>query len=164
MAKKAKKKFKVRLFKLYLDELAKLAIKTRASFACEVRHDGCAGQMVPLDFNCQWIHVHSRSSNIVRWDMWNTLCSCGSCHAWAHAHPTEFGKWYEAKYDIRDKHCLTMLAVTPYTWREVAFRAEEDDLLDYLVSINADYLHVSKQYRDRVHKAMERKRLQGESK
>jgi hypothetical protein len=155
MARKPKK-FKAKPFKLYLDELAKLAVKTRAGFACEVKlAEGCTRQMRPLDCDCQWIHIHSRTSNVIHWDMWNTLCACGACHQLAHAHPTVIGEWFKKTYSDRDSYCLARLAIPPHTWKEIDFREEEQDLLDYLVSVNADYLHVQKRYRQRVKRAME---------
>jgi len=138
MAKK--RKFSKRAFKSWLDTLAKICVKTRDDFTCQIQHDGCSGTMVPLDNNCQWCHIISRSSNIFRWDLLDALCGCGQCHSWAHANPTAFGVWFADKYPYRYR-CLN-LPRKNFTWREDDFRQVEVYLLNKAIDLKVDILNI----------------------
>jgi len=149
----AKRKFKAKPFKNWLDILAKVCVKTDANFTCEIRREGCAGRMMPLDKNCQWCHIKSRSSNTYRWLRTNALCGCGHCHQWAHANPDAFGAWF-AEEHLGD-YLFLNFPMHPYTWREDDFKKEERRLLLYAAELNVDPLNVPVSYRTRFMRAME---------
>jgi hypothetical protein len=155
------KKFKVEPFKEWLDVLAKVVVKTRDGFTCQIVHDpACSGTMIPLDKNCQWCHIKSRKSNKTRWDLLNTLTGCGHCHAWAHANPNEFGVWFAAKYPHRDGWINAVQKQPNKTWRQKDFEQIERFLLQKSIDLNVDYLHVNTKYRDRFKRRTEEMRME----
>lgn len=134
-------KFSKKAFREWLDTLAKVCVKTRDDFTCQIQHDDeCAGRMKPLDFNCQWCHVKSKNSYNYRWLLLNILCGCGHCHQWGHANPNEFGVWYADKYPIRN--VLLNMPLKNFTWREADFKDIERRLLEIAIILNVDVLNI----------------------
>lgn len=157
----AKRKFSKRAFKKWLDTLAKVCVKTRDDFTCQIRrpedHTGaCSGKMEPLDKNCQWCHIKSRNSNNLRWVLLNGLCGCGHCHQWAHANPVPFGVWFAENYKVRFDYIN--LQRKNYTWREEDFREVERYLLLKAIDLEVDVMNIpdrGRNYRKRFKKAIE---------
>ena len=149
----AKSKFKARAFKKWLDILAKVCVKTRDNFTCQIGRPGCSGKMDMLDRNCQWCHIKSRSSNNTRWLPVNALTGCGHCHQWEHANPAEFGVWFKRKY-LDDYKFLNRPRPTK-TWREDDFRFVEAELLQFARELKVDPMAVPETYRKRFIKASE---------
>ena len=143
----AKRKFKVKPFKDWLDDLAKVCVKTRDNFTCQFGREGCAGRMIPFDKNCQWCHIQSRKSNNWRWFGFNALTGCGHCHAWAHDKPTEFGFWFAENYPIRNVFLCFPLSNHP--WREPDFRDIEARLMKTAVILKVDYMNFPQRFRGR---------------
>jgi len=148
-----KKKFKATPFKLWLDQLAKICIKTRDNFTCQIQQEGCSGRMQPLDFNCQWCHIKSGRRNNLRWNFMNLLTGCGHCHCWGHDNTNEFGVWFAEKYPLRNEHINLPRYNRP--WSEVDFRLVEKYLIQKCKDFNVDPLHVPQAYRKRFIKAIE---------
>lgn len=150
----AKRKFHKRAFREWLDTLAKVVVKNRDDFTCQIKHDSeCSGTMEPLDNNCQWVHIKSRKSNNTRWNLFNAICGCGHCHAWAHDNPNEFGVWFATKYPELDKY-LNMPRDS-HTWRESNYKLVECQLLRKAIDLEVDFMTVpdrSRGYRDRFRK------------
>jgi hypothetical protein len=135
------KKFSKKAFRSWLDTLAKVCVKTRDNYTCQIKHDDkCAGRMQPLDKNCQWCHIESRSSNNWRWSPLGAICGCGHCHAWAHSKPVQFGIWFADKYPIRN--VLLSMPISNHTWRESDFKDMERRLLEIAVILKVDVLNV----------------------
>ena len=152
----AKRKFSKKAFKKWLDCLAAVVIKTDDNFTCQIRMSkDCAGVMQSLDFNCQWCHLISRSSNNLRWDTWNALTGCGACHQWAHANPTAFGVWFADNYPQRYEY-LNEVRITK-TWKEDDFKEVERKLLQQAVDVEVDYMSMmpSWGYRERLKRKLE---------
>lgn len=146
----AKRKFGKRAFKNWLDTLAKICIKTRDDFTCQIKREGCSGTMQPLDFNCQWCHIKSKKSNDFRFDMLNALCGCAHCHAWAHANPVLFGVWFIETYPYRAEYINRPTKIK--TWREDDFKKIEAGLLQKAIDLEIDSLIVPVRYRKRFMK------------
>ncbi len=156
MAKRSKKAWKE-----WLDFLAKIIVKTRDDFQCQIVHSpACAGTMEPLDFNCQWVHIKSKRSNKMRWILLNAVCGCGSCHAWAHDNPDEFGKWFAAKYPHREKWINKINKEPNKTWRDEDYKKVELYLLEKAIDLNVDYINIPKRYRDRFKRMTEELRME----
>ena len=134
------RKFSKKAIRSWLDTLAKVCVKTRDDFTCQIQHEGCAGAMMPLDNNCQWCHIVSRNSNNLRWVLLNALCGCGHCHQWVHANPTAFGVWFANKYPYRYDYLNAPRKLR--TWREPDFRLIEKQLLLKAIDLEVDVLHV----------------------
>lgn len=50
----------------------------------------------------QHAHVIPRTNLFLRWDIFNALCLCYSCHLfWAHKNPLEFTEWFKNRYPER---------------------------------------------------------------
>lgn len=148
-----RRKFSKRAFKDWLDTLAKVCVKTRDDFTCQIQYDAsCSGTMQPLDHNCQWCHIKSRNSNNLRWDLLNALCGCGRCHQWAHANPNQFGVWFKEKYYYRDGYIN--LPRASKVWREDDFREVESFLLQKAIDLEVDSLTIPERngYRKRFEK------------
>lgn len=123
------KKFRTRPFRKWLDALAATVVKTRDDYTCQIRQSpNCAGVMSPRDRNCQWCHIKSRTSNNLRWLLFNALTGCGACHQWAHANPNEFGVWFSEKYSLMNS-CIN-LPREHFTWHEDDFLKIEAGLLE----------------------------------
>jgi len=156
----AKRKFYKKAFREWLDCLAKVIVKNRDDFTCQIRHDSeCSGKMEPLDFNCQWVHIKSRKSNNLRWSLFNTICGCGHCHTWAHDNPNEFGVWFATKYPQLDQYLN--LPRKSYTWYESDFRLVERQLLQKAIDLDVDYMTVpdrGRGYRNRFIKKIKEMR------
>lgn len=150
----AKRKFHKRAFREWLDTLAKVVVKTRDDFTCQIQHDNeCSGTMKPLDYDCQWLHIKSRKSNNLRWNLFNAMCGCGHCHGWAHDNPIAFGVWFTTKYPELYKY-LNMPRET-HTWRENDYKLIERQLLRKAIDLDVDFLTVpdrGRGYRDRFRK------------
>ena len=137
----AKRKFSKSAFREWLDTLAKVVVKTRDEFTCQINHDeDCSGTMTPLDNNCQWCHIKSKKSYNFRWELLDALCGCGHCHAWAHANPNEFGVWFAKKYSRRNEYLN--IPRDNRTWRECDFWDVEAFLLQKCIDLNVDVLNV----------------------
>ena len=139
------KTFSRKAFREWLDILAKVCVKTRDNFTCQIQrpedHTGaCAGRMQPLDYNCQWCHIISRNSYNWRWSLLNALCGCGHCHNWAHANPVPFGIWFAEKYPIRN--VLLNIPLRNVTWRKSDFEDMERRLVEMAIILNVDILHI----------------------
>lgn len=158
----AKKKFKAKPFKDWLDHLAAVVVKTRDDFTCQIGHtpydkrsNGCAGTMSPGDFNCQCCHIESRNENKTRWDLLNLVTGCGNCHAWAHAHPARFGVWFIQRFPHRDAHINEMLFQPNKTWRQADFEEVEIFLLRKARDLNVDCITVNTRYRVKFRRKIE---------
>ncbi len=154
----AKRKFSKKAFKIWLDNIAKLICKTDDNFTCQIQlSDNCAGQMMPLDFNCQWCHIKSKKSYNVRWLFEDAITGCGSCHAYAHDNPDEFILWFTKTYPHRLKIIDEAMRRPSKTWYESDFRAMETELLLEAKRIGVDYLNMTKWhgYRERLKRKLE---------
>ncbi len=150
------KKFKKGPFRDWLDCLARIVVKTDDNFTCQIQQSpNCAGQMMPLDRNCQWCHIKSRSRNDLRWSLWNAMTGCGQCHQWAHANPDEFGKWYADNYPHRWRVLKEMSVYPLHTWRESEYKYVELELLESAEEVGVDYLNVPVKYRMRLKRKLE---------
>ena len=145
----AKKKFKAKPFKLWLDHLCAVIVKTRDDFTCQIQRPGCAGRMVPGDRNCQWCHIVSRTANKTRWELLNALTGCGHCHQWAHANPVDFGVWFVNKYPYRFDHLREIGMDSNRIWRQSDFKEIERALLKKAIDLEVDYMTVNTTYRDK---------------
>ena len=149
----AKRKFSKKAMVRWLDILAKVCVKTRDGFVCEInitecdhiKCGGCSGRMEPLSYDCQWCHIKSARRYHSRWKLYNALCGCAHCHRWAHDNPTEFGQWFAAIYPDRAKILAEPRELR--TWREEDFRLVEHNLLVLALELNVNALHFPKQYR-----------------
>lgn len=151
----AKRKFHKKAFREWLNTLAKVVVKNRDDFTCQINHDSeCSGTMEPLDNNCQWVHIKSRKSNNTRWNILNAICGCGHCHAWAHDNPNEFGVWFAAKYPELDKYLNMPRQV--HTWREEDYRLIEQQLLLKAIDLQVDYMTVPDRGRNYRNKFIKR--------
>jgi hypothetical protein len=161
-------KFRKKFFKLWLDQLCKVCVKTRDDFTCQIQQcqggkdpitgkfrPGCAGKMTFRDYNCQWCHVKSRSSNNLRWDLLNSICGCGHCHHWAHANPNEFGIWLANKFPARNDYINDRAKEPRKTWREEDFREIERMLLQKCIDLEVSLECFSKKPRKRFIKRLE---------
>ena len=152
----AKKKFKKKPFRAWLDFLAKNVVKADANYTCEIQQaNDCPVNLRPLDKNTQWIHIKSRNSNIVRWDTRNALCGCGQCHQWGHANPNEFGAWFADTYKYRNECINELIRRPPFPWKEEHFRAVERGLLIEAKECNLDYMNCSVDFRLRLKRKLE---------
>ncbi len=152
----AKKKFKKKPFRDWLDCLARIVVKTDANFTCEIQQaNNCPVNLRPLDKNTQWIHIKSRNSNIVRWDTRNALCGCGQCHQWAHSNPNEFGEWFAKNYPYRHEAINELIRRPLQTWREDDYKYYEKALLQEALECRVDYLNVPVKYRMRLKRKLE---------
>ncbi len=150
------RKFKKTPFRKWLDFLAKNVVKADADYICEIQQaNDCPVQLRPLDPNTQWIHIKSRSSNIVRWSLNNALCGCGQCHQWAHANPDEWGTWFAHKYPEREAIINELRRRPPFVWKEEHFRAIEEVLLTEAKNIGLDYMNCSTDFRMRLKRILE---------
>ena len=152
----ATRKFSKKAFKKWLDCLAAIVVKTDDNYTCQIRMSpDCAGAMLPLDRNCQWCHIKSRSSNNLRWDTWNAITGCGACHKWAHDNPNEFGVWFAKNYRHRNEN-LNEPRFTK-TWKEDDFKQVEHDLLKEALDVEVDYMSMmpSWGYRERLKRKLE---------
>jgi len=137
----SRKRFSKKAFRDWLDTLAKVCVKTRDGFTCQIQHDSeCAGTMESLDNNCQWCHIKSKKSYNLRWDFLNILCGCGHCHAWGHSNPNEFGVWFAKKYPWRDEY-INMPRANK-VWREPDFKEVESFLLGKAIDLEVDVLSI----------------------
>lgn len=151
----AKKKFKAKPFKNWLDRVAATVVKTRDGYTCQIVSDGgCAGTMMPGDQNCQCCHIISRSCNNTRWDLLNLITGCAHCHAWAHKYPVQFGVWFAQKYPHRIEYLDIVSRVKSKTWKEDDFRAWEHRLFLKAIDLNVDYLRISPNYRSRFNRVL----------
>lgn len=145
------RKFKKKAFRAWLDELAKIVVKTRARFTCEIQQaNNCPVQLIPLDKNTQWIHIKSRSRNDLRWLLCNALCGCGQCHQWGHANPNEFGQWFTEAYPARNALINRIALRELRTWREQDYRHIEDYLIKKAREVEVDYMNMPVAYRMRL--------------
>lgn len=152
----AKKKFRKKPFRDWLDCLARIVVKTDDNFTCQIRQSpNCAGEMMPLDRNCQWCHIKSRSRNDLRWNEWNAITGCGACHQWAHANPNEFGVWFQHQYPWRYGY-LNDLAKQPlHTWKEDEYKEVEEELLRSAFDLEVDYLNIPERFQMRLKRKLE---------
>ena len=151
-----KTKFKKRPFRDWLDELAKIVVKTDADFTCEIQQaNNCPVKLRPLDRNTQWVHIKSRNSNAVRWLTQNALCGCGQCHQWGHANPNEFGAWFANTYPSRNSFINEVASRPPYPWKEHDYKTAERYLLVEAHAVGVDYMNMPVKYRMRLKRKLE---------
>lgn len=160
------KKFKAKPFQNWLDELAKAVVKFRDNNICQIRQsEGCTGPFQIADpYNCQWVHIYTRNSRFVRWDTYNSICGCGSCHAWGHKNPEEFIAWLKKKYPKRYNYLNTPLQGTPSgagpsrrnvtlgSWKEDTYLMFEQMLIDEAVYLKMPYDKLPQRYWKRYQK------------
>ncbi len=150
------RKFKAKPFKNWLDTLAKVVVKARDDYTCQK----CPTPVVITNpYDCQWAHVYSRNSNIIRWDLLNALTLCGHCHQWGHSCPVEFGVWFAETYPARQAYLIEPIPdwsgqVKPRrqhntNWKEDDFKRIEAYLLQKAVDFDVDYMRVPTSYRAR---------------
>lgn len=152
----AKRKFKKKPFRDWLDCLARIVVKTDDNFTCQIQQSpNCAGQMMPLDRNCQWCHIKSRSRNDLRWDIDNSTTGCGACHQWGHANPNQFGLWFATNYPGRNKLINDIAKLPPFSWKEDDYRTTEEDLLVEAKNISVDYMNIPERFRMRLKRKLE---------
>ena len=145
----AKKKFKATPFKKWLDELARVIVKTRDGWTCQINQPGCAGGMVPGDENCDWHHVVKRSTCglTLYWDLENSLTACRSCHSWAEANQVDCEIWFANKYPYRWDDVQDLKQIKARAWHQSEYEAVELNLLIKAVDYDVDYLHIKPEYR-----------------
>lgn len=154
----AKRKFRKKEFKIWLDCISKITCKTDDNFTCQIRlSNNCSGRMVPFDNNCQWCHIKSKQSYKVRWLAENAITGCGSCHAYAHDNPDEFIVWFKKTYPHRDKIITEVKNKPSKTWREEDFKLMEKELLIEAKSVGVDYINMTEWhgYRMRLKKKLD---------
>lgn len=150
------KKFKKKPFRNWLDALCRIQVKTDANFTCEIQQAyNCPVVLKPLDENTQWIHIKSRNSNIVRWDINNSLCGCGQCHQWGHANPNEFGEWFADAYPGRNQIINQLIRQPSFVWKEDNYKEVEEELLMQCVAVGVDYMNCPVKYRMRLKRKLE---------
>ena len=140
----AKRKFSKKAFKSWLDCIAKLTCKTDDNFTCQIQlSENCAGQMMPLDNNCQWCHIKRKKSYKVRWLPENSITGCGQCHAYAHDNEDEFQEWFRIIYPHRVKIINEAKQRKNKTWYESDFKAMEQELLLEAKRVGVDYINMT---------------------
>ena len=144
-----KKKFKSIPFRNWLDCLAKITIKARDNYTCQIGREGCKGTMEPGSRQCQWCHVRGRKSYNTRWLLENALTGCAHCHAWEHENPVEFGVWFAKNYPERYEEILGWSQWGYGTWREQEFLAEEQYLLGHAILYDVQPETVPEGYRSK---------------
>jgi len=150
------KKFKKKPFRDWLDTLARIVVKTDDNFTCQIQQSpNCAGQMLPLDKNCQWCHIKSRSRNDLRWHCLNNITGCGQCHQWGHANPNDFGVWFAKTYPKRQEIINLIAQQHPHTWYEGEYKAVELSLLTEAKRIGVDYMNIPERFRMRLKRKLE---------
>ena len=150
------KKFAKKPFRDWLDCLARIVVKTDDNFTCQIQQSpNCAGQMMPLDRNCQWCHIKSRSRNDLRWDILNAVTGCGQCHQWAHSNPNEFGEWFVEKYPVRNGVINRWAQKPSHTWYESDYIEVERLLLKEAHEVEVDYLNIPERFRMRLKRKLE---------
>ena len=136
------KKFNKKAFKLWLDNLCKIVVKTRDGYQCRK----CKKLIIDI-YNCQWCHVRSRKSNILRWDLFNTFTLCGTCHAFAHDNPNEGWSWIS---DGIHDYLQEKMNQPTTTWREVDFLKVEYALLEKAIDLDVDPMNMPLVHRKRL--------------
>ena len=46
-------------------------------------------------------HIVGRKNLLLRWDVFNVLCLCRSCHSWGHLNPKKFNSWVQRTFPGR---------------------------------------------------------------
>lgn len=76
--------------------------------------DNLVSQIVRYKGHCEWCgtkqgqlqcaHYVGRANHTLRFDLFNVLCLCATCHRKGHNDPQGFVKWFEAKFPNRAKY------------------------------------------------------------
>ena len=153
----AKKKFKATPFKKWLDELARVIVKTRDGWTCQINQPGCAGGMVPGDENCDWHHIIPRSECglALRWSPLNSLTSCRNCHTWVTEHKELTDVWFASKYPVRDMIIRERHIRPIRTWHREDYERVEDVLIRAAIRGNVDYLNIKPEHRAKFKRKVE---------
>ena len=139
----AKKKFKKRPFKKWLDNLCKNVIKARDGRVCQK-----CGVRIINPYDCQWSHIKSRKANATRWLLTNALTLCGRCHAWAHANPDEYGLWFASQWPQSARINIEE-AMNIHPWKQWDFEDAERYLLEKSIDFDMPIEWLEKQYQVR---------------
>ena len=150
-----KKKFNRKAFVDWLDVLAKVCVKTRDEFVCQIEchHPDCPGKMQPLNYDCQWCHIKSKKSYQWRWDLINAVCGFSKCHERWHS-DGRIGDWFAKKYPDRDEY-LSRHKPIKSSWKEKDFREIESYLLQKTKDLEVDPDVVPVNYRKRFIRKIE---------
>lgn len=132
----------------WLDHLAAVVVKTRDGYACQIRHQGCTGE------GLHWCHVEPKGAmgKNVRWETFNALAGCPSCHRWTHAEPKAFKAWFFSKFRLGYLAIQYMNLSVPKTWRQEDYGTAEDRLISEAIKYEVDYLNISPKYRAKFKK------------
>lgn len=149
------KKFKARVFQMWLDSLASNVIKFRDGYKCQIGQK-CNGQVITDPYDCQWVHIYGRLSKYVKWDAIDAVCGCGACHRWGHDNPEEFIKWFKKKYPARYEYLnepvngVPRRSVTLGSWKEDDYLAIEKKLLVLALNIKMPYERLPERWKSVV--------------
>jgi len=76
----------------------------------------------------QWSHLITRRKWRTRWDPYNSVAMCRSCHARHHKQgPEEYTLWFLQKYGVAEYESLCFIAKAPIT------SAERRELIDRML-------------------------------
>ena len=117
----AKKKFKAKPFKDWLDSLCRVAVKTRDEYTCQK----CGA--VVQGIRCHWHHIIMRKLNHTRWDLLNGITFCDKCHRKWEEGP-ELQVWFKETYPVRYDYITTKDRHIG-TWKQWDFEAIEEYLI-----------------------------------
>jgi hypothetical protein len=143
----AKKKFKAKPFKLWLDSLARLLVKTRDEWCCQYEH--CEGPIGVME----WHHVRYRTLNHLRWEIDNGITFCSSCHRKWHNGPM-LQVWFEDTFPNRFIRIYTKPPLIG-TWKEQDFLDVQDELVGLCIEYEVDPSRLSGSNGKRLVKLME---------
>ena len=149
--------FKTKAFKDWLDELCRVAIKTRDGFTCQIGRPGCSGAMSPDDKNCDWHHIIPRSEGglIFKWSLCNSITSCRNCHTWVHEHRKLTKIWFASSYPLRNALIEGMHKYSVRTWRRGDYEKVEGCLIRAATQWNVDYLNIKPEHRAKFKRKVE---------
>lgn len=124
------KKFKVKPFKDYLDDMARVACKARDDYTCQKCHKTVSGH----DAHCH--HIRTRNYNHLRWDLVNLITLCSGDHDWV-GEGAMGGVWVKDTFPWRYDYVYSKPRHKG-TWKEADFREIEDYLIGKLVDFEAE--------------------------
>ena len=138
----AKKKFKAKPFKDWLDFLCRLAVKTRDEYTCQKCDMSVQG------YHCHWHHIIMRKLNHTRWDLLNGITFCDKCHRKWEEGP-ELQVWFSKTFPVRYAYITTKPRHIG-TWKEWDFVEVEEMLLRKLADLEFDWDNVPEAKRSRL--------------
>jgi hypothetical protein len=147
----AKKKFKAKSFKVWLDCLARLLVKTRDEWTCQ--YDECQGPVGVME----WHHIRYRTLNHLRWDLNNGITLCSSCHRKWH-NGAKLQVWFERTFLARFDWIYSKPKLLG-TWKEQDFLDVQDYLVQKCIDLEVDTSRLSASHSKRLTKLMAGDRL-----